>query len=880
MTMPSSQSQSLQPYIAPVRMATERQVHTLREPIIKRTRWQYISVVLLLGFTAAMFFINLTASGYANEFYSAAAQAGASNWEAFLWGSFDAGNSITVDKPPAALWLMALSVRAFGLNSFAILLPQALLGVASVALLYAAVRRYWGHYAGLIAGFTLATTPVAVLMFRFNNPDALLVFLEIATIYAVGRALEYANTKSGNRHRTWWMILAGAAVGFGFLNKQLQVMLILPGCAIAFLVASPTGWGRRILDGLAAIVSMLVSAGWWVALTVLVPADKRPYIGGSQTNSFLELTFGYNGLGRLTGNESGSVVPGGGASKGAMGAYASGSGNAVSGTGAYASDGSAAMGGMTGGGTMPNIEGMANGAAPAGGFIDGGMGGAMGGAGKSGGMWGQTGITRLFTDSFASQISWLALLGFIGIILGFVIARHTLRTDLRRASTLLWGSWLVVTWLVFSFMAGIFHQYYTVALAPALAALVAIACTVLWQRRSTFWTRIVAAVIVAFSTVWAVYVISSSSWLPWLKLVVGIVGGVGTLGLLLLALVAYPSRKFASWRTPAHVGMVRILAWVSIALSAIALYAGPVAWSAYTVSTGHHGSIVTAGPQSAGGMGGGARGAGFGRSQGGSPNGMQGGANNGAQLGGNQTNQQGNTQQDGNTGMQPPQMPMQQGTQQGSQQGLQGQSGQNMPNNMPNNSPQFHDSAQLDGSSQQPDGNAQQSTGNSDDNGSSQGFQGGPMDNSEGMEGQRGGSSLLGGGQTSTEVVELLKKDADSYTWVAATTGSQSAAGYQLAANAAVMPIGGFNGTDPSPTLAQFKKLVKQGKIHYYIAGNDIGGKQMGGSQAASEIAQWVEENFTSQTIDGVTLYDLTQSQQQCWIQFFEKAQYGRWGIE
>ena len=110
--------------------------------------------------------------------------------------------------------------------------------------------------------------------------------------------------------------------------------------------------------------------------------------------------------------------------------------------------------------------------------------------------------------------------------------------------------------------------------------------------------------------------------------------------------------------------------------------------------------------------------------------------------------------------------------------------------------------------------------------------------------------------------MELLKKDADSYTWVAATTGSQSAAGYQLAANAAVMPIGGFNGTDPSPTLAQFKKLVKQGKIHYYIAGNGIGGKQMGGSQAASEIAQWVEENFTSQTVDGVTLYDLTQSQQ------------------
>ena len=174
----------------------------------------------------AIFFINLTASGYANEFYSAAAQAGSVSWKAFLWGSLDSGNAITVDKPPAALWLMALSVRIFGLNSFAILLPEALMGVATTYLLYATVRRYWGNWAGIVTGFIFIITPVAALMFRFNNPDALLVLLMTGATHALLRSLEYANHPSGNRKRTWWMVLAGALIGFGFLTKQLQVLLV------------------------------------------------------------------------------------------------------------------------------------------------------------------------------------------------------------------------------------------------------------------------------------------------------------------------------------------------------------------------------------------------------------------------------------------------------------------------------------------------------------------------------------------------------------------------------------------------------------------------------------------------------------------------------
>lgn len=265
----------------------------------------WVAVVLLMLAATFVFFWNLTASGYANEFYSAAAQAGSKSWEAFLWGSLDASNAITVDKPPASIWLMALSVRLLGLSSFAILLPQALMGVTCTYLLYATVRRVWGNAAGIVAGIVFITTPVAALMFRFNNPDALLILLMLSAAACVLRGLELPADRHGNRVRTRWYAVAGLLIGLGFLTKQFQVLLVLPGFGLAMLLLSPTTWPRRILDALVALGAMVVGAGWWVALTVLVPSGSRPYFGGSQTDSFIELTFSYNGLGRLTGNETG-----------------------------------------------------------------------------------------------------------------------------------------------------------------------------------------------------------------------------------------------------------------------------------------------------------------------------------------------------------------------------------------------------------------------------------------------------------------------------------------------------------------------------------------------------------------------------------------------
>ncbi len=270
--------------------------------------WVRPALITLLVATAVLYLWDLGASGWGNSFYSAAVQAGTKSWKAFFFGSSDSSNFITVDKPPAFLWPMEISARIFGLNSWSVLAPQALEGVATVGIVYLSVRRWFSAQAALLGGAVVALTPVAALMFRYNNPDAMLALLLAGALYATMRGLERAQTK--------WLVLAGALVGFGFITKMMQAFLILPVMAVVYLLAAPTGWWRRVWQVAVMSVSVLVAAGWWVAAVVLTPAADRPYIGGSQDNNILNLIFGYNGFGRITGNETGSV---GGARTGAGG---------------------------------------------------------------------------------------------------------------------------------------------------------------------------------------------------------------------------------------------------------------------------------------------------------------------------------------------------------------------------------------------------------------------------------------------------------------------------------------------------------------------------------------------------------------------------------
>ncbi len=690
-----------------------------REPLVRRVRrgrpedprWARPAFLAMLLVIALAYLWNLSASGYANSFYSAAVQAGSQSWKAFFFGSLDSANAITVDKPPATLWPMALSVRIFGLSSWAILAPQVLMGVATAGVLYAAVRRRFSAAAGLITMAVFALTPVAALMFRFNNPDALLALLMTATVYCVLRAFEGGRTK--------WLVWAGVAVGLAFLSKTLQAFLILPPLAVLYAVFAPVSVRKRFGQlGLAALATV-VSAGWWVAIVELWPASSRPYIGGSQNNSFLELTFGYNGLGRINGEETGSVGGGGG--------------------------------------------------------------------GGQGGGWGETGIGRMFNSEIGGQISWLLPAALILLVAGVWLTRRAKRTDTARAAFLAWGGSLLMTTFVFSFMAGIFHQYYTVALAPSIAALVGMGASVLWEERGRWWVGAVLGVTVAATAVWSYVLLGRTpDYVPWLRWAVLAGGLAAAVGLLFAARLG------------------RALALGAVGLGLAASLAGPTAYTISTLNTGHQGSIVTAGP-SAGGMGGPGGGMGGGRPPG-----------------------QG-TQQDGGQGM--PQ-------------------GGQAPGNGPGN-------AQGGGF---PGGGAPGQGQQGQGQGRMPGGQQGGMPGGGTGEGGGGGGmgGLLDGASVDSQAKTLLKQNADAYTWTAAAIGSQNAASYQLATGDPVMAIGGFNGSDPSPTLAQFKKYVEDGKIHYFISGG-MGGGGMGGEGSSSRISAWVQENFEEVTVGSATFYDLTR---------------------
>jgi 4-amino-4-deoxy-L-arabinose transferase-like glycosyltransferase len=664
--------------------------------------WSRVALPTLLALTALAYLWDLSSSGYANSFYAAAVQAGTKSWKAFFFGSIDSSSFITVDKPPASLWVMALSGRIFGFSSASMLIPQALEGVAAVWLLFWGVRRWFGTGAGFAAGALMAITPVAALMFRFNNPDALLVLLMVAGAYCLVRALEGGATR--------WVVAAGTMIGFAFLAKMAQAFLVLPAFALVYMVAAPVGLGRRAWQMLLGGVAIVVSAGWWVAIVALWPAGSRPMIDGSPDNSILNLITGYNGLGRIFGSSG----PGGG--------------------------------------------------------------GGGGGASFSG----STGVLRLFNNLMGGQASWLLPAALLALAAGLWARRRAPRTDRVRAALLLWGGWLVVSGIVFSLGSGVIHTYYTVALAPAIAALVAIGGRLVWTHRSSRAAQAAAIVAVALSTGWAWALLDRTpSWEPWLRTLVLVAGAGGVAGL-----VACMFRG----------GLARRLLVPAVVLGMLASLAGPVAYSASTIGTGHTGSTPTAGPSSAGGgMGG------FGG--GGGPSG-----------------------------------------------------------------------------------------------------------------GATGGGSASGGQMSaSTALDRALSANAGRYRWVAATSGSQSAASLELATGGEpVMAIGGFSNEGGNLTLQKFKEYVARGEIHYYIAssggmgggralsgagrtfsapggssasgsggsasssrpsgrpptGGAPGGTRTGGgpgggpggmSTSNSAITTWVKAHFKKVTIGGQTMYNLTQ---------------------
>ncbi len=580
-------------------------------------RWERRALLALLAATVVLYLWGLGSSGWANTYYAASVQAGTQDWKAWLFGSLDPGNTITVDKPPAALWVMVLSARLFGFSAFSMLLPQALMGVGAVALVFGTVRRCSGAAAGMIAGAVLALTPVAAVMFRYNNPDALLVLLLTAAGYFMVRTIESGSTR--------WIALTGTMIGFAFLTKMLQAALVVPGFALVFLLAAPGTVWKRLWQLLIGAVAVVVSGGWFIALVSFWPVASRPYVGGSTDNSLLQLTLGYNGIQRVAGQQ--------------------------------------------------------------------------GPRGNSSMFGGRSGIARLFEQSMGTEISWLLPAALIGLVAGVWFTANTSRTGRVRASLLVWGSWLLVSGAVFSFMQGVIHPYYAVALAPAIAALIGISVRELWLGREFRSSRAVLAAMSATTGVWAFILLARTPmWLPALRWIV-LIGSIAV-----ASVIAIGAHRLS--RATAAVAVAALLVGV----------AAPAAYAIDTVARSHNGPVPASGPRSS----------------------------------------------------------------------------------------------------------------------------------TFGPPGEHG---------TANTALQSLLSSSGTH-WAAASVGSMTTSGLQLRSGASIMAIGGFSGSDNSPTLQQFQQYVAHHQIHYFIAGR-AQGPSPGHSGSAAGITAWVQQHFRPMDVGGTTVYDL-----------------------
>ncbi|MBT2230516.1 glycosyltransferase family 39 protein [Nonomuraea sp. NEAU-A123] len=767
-------------------------------------RWSRPALWIVLAVAFVLYTWAL--SGNANEYYSAAILSGTKSWKAFFFGALDSGSFITVDKPPLALWVMGLSARIFGFNTWSMLIPQALAGVASVGLVYSSVRRAFpilrpasahsevgqdfrlasaysevrqAHVAALIAAVVMTLTPITVAINRDNNPDTILVFLLVLAAWFCLESLRTGRLRS--------LLVCALFVGLAFNVKMLQAYVVVPAFVLAYLLCARVSWGKRVGHLLAAGAVMAVSSAWWMVIVDLLPADSRPYIGGSTDNSVWDLVIGYNGLGRIFGQGGGG--PGGG-----------------------------------------------------------GAGGFGGGGGASFG--GAAGADRLFNETMAGQISWL--LPFCGLALVFALTARWRRAKLTApqgadtdtsavavavsepgaatgastaakpeattpwvglvtpeggtavgagskvgtapevaappiavgasgvvgtsgtagqpgaslAAWLVWGGWLVVHFMVFSFASGTFHPYYTTAMAPAVAAVTAFGGLAMWDayRRPGLWAWALPLG-VAVTGAWSFVVLRRTpDFVPWLAWAVLAATVVAVAGLVLAKFSKEIAVKAAA---------------VALVATAIAGLAGPAAFAVSPLGSQVNGSNPTAGPSS-GGMG-------FGGPGGGGFRGQM------------------------------PQGEMPQG------QVPQGQ----MPQGQ-------------DGQDQSPQGQVPQG----------QDGQAGDDQGTERRFGRMGGGGP--GGGVSSSMVSYLVANQGKAEWLVAVSSAMQASSTILSTGKPVLAMGGFTGSDPAMTVTKLKELVSSGKLRYVMAGGDDRG---GPGRGNTEVTTWVQANCKAVTgQDG--LYD------------------------
>jgi 4-amino-4-deoxy-L-arabinose transferase-like glycosyltransferase len=719
--------------------------------------WARPALWAVLILAAVLYSWDLSRNGDANTFYAAAVLSGTESWKAFFYGSLDSASFITVDKPPFAFWVMGISARIFGFNSWSLLLPQAAEGVAAVAVVYAAVRRSvasltgerGAYAAALIAALALTLTPVVVAIDRDDNPDTMLTLLLALGAWGLLESLRAGRAERG--HPLLWLMLSAVAFGLAFNTKMLEGFIALPALPIVYLFAADGRLRARLGRLLAAGGVLAVITLSWMTIVDLIPKGSRPYVGSSANDTVWNLAVGYNGFGRITGNTR-AGLPGGGTGAG---------------TGA---------GGASGGG---------------GGAFGGGGGGGIGEVAHRttgfGGLGGQAGIGRMFASTLGGQISWLIPLAAIALIGTLILIGRRPRTDLARASVLLWGGWLLLEFFVLSYQQGIQHSYYTSAMAPPIAALTGIGAVAFYQayRRRSGWLSLLLPLAIAVTGAWSFVLLRRTpSWNPWLSWTVL---GTTVVAVLALALGWLRGRGSAAGLgrggLPGAGGRGRLFAVVGVA-GLIAILAGPAAYALTPLSRAASGTNPVAGPTAGGTFGG--VGAGFDFA------GLGGAASAGARDRGGFG---------GGFGGEP-----------GSGSGRTGGYGRDR----------------------------ERDTGLGAAGLGAAGL---------GAAGLGGGATRAGGGgggAVSKQLIAYLEAHRDGATWLVAVRGSDAAAAIILQTGGIpVMAMGGFSGSDPAPTLAQLKQYVQEGKLRYVLTGG-AGGFGGGGGGTVSSVTSWVEQNCTA----------------------------------
>jgi 4-amino-4-deoxy-L-arabinose transferase-like glycosyltransferase len=618
--------------------------------------WWSTPAMVLIGVLAGVLYLHrLSTNTMSNTFYAAAVKSGTESWKAFFFGSLDQSSFITVDKPPASLWVMEISGRIFGFSSLSMLVPIALAGALVVVVIFHLVRRWMGDVAAVLAATALAVTPVFTAIFRSDEPDAIMTLFLVLAAWALWSALETGATSR--------LLICSGLLGMAFLTKMLEAFVVVPAFVLAYLLFGPPKLGCRLVQLVWGVLALVIASGWWVAVVELWPTASRPYIDSSGDNSELSLIFGYNGFGRL------------------LGTSRSFRGESVRSSASF----------RGGGPVRSSAHGFSGGFASASHFGS------------------QPGWQRMFAPALGSQISWLIPVAGLGLVAGLWASRRAPRSDLVRAGFAFWGVWATCAIVVLSSVQGTFHTYYVVETAPALAALAAGGALVMWRmgRASRLYSWVLPLGVLA-SALWAAHLLERvPNYAPGLARAVEVTGVIGAI-VLFVTLVGGNSLP--------RLGLVAAAAVGGVA-AVIAAFAGPMAYSLWTVQNSTTATNPTGGPTA--------------------------------------------------TSTTP---------------GLPGRF---------NNPALTKILARLEQLA------AAEAAAN-------------------------GGVAPVSG--VSSGMIGYLKAHRDGADWIVAVGGSTTAAPLILISGEPVMSMGGFTGSEPVPTLAQFEQLVAGGKIHYVLVNGGFGG--------------------------------------------------------